>query len=159
MSGEEEDKVHIYFTKNEVLFDLEGTIVISRLIEGTYFRIDQMLSNDFDTKITVRKADLAASVSRAMLFTSESEKRPLVVSDMNLKINSPARGSMSDDIQITKEGKDLMIGFNPKFVADALNVIRDDEVTIYFLNSKSPCFIRDEQQSYVYLILPVNFVA
>ena len=132
MSGEEEDKVHIYFTKNEVLFDLEGTIVVSRLIEGTYFRIDQMLSNDFDTKITVR---------------------------MNLKINSPARGSMSDDIQITKEGKDLMIGFNPKFVADALNVIRDDEVTIYFLNSKSPCFIRDEQQSYVYLILPVNFVA
>ncbi len=98
-----------------------------------------------------------------MLFTSESEKRPLVVSitdrDMNLKINSPARGSMSDDIQITKEGKDLMIGFNPKFVADALNVIRDDEITIYFLNSKSPCFIRDEQQSYVYLILPVNFVA
>ena len=163
MSGEEEDKVHIYFTKNEVLFDLEGTIVVSRLIEGTYFRIDQMLSNDFDTKITVRKADLSASVGRAMLFTSESEKRPLVVSitdrDMNLKINSPARGSMSDDIQITKEGKDLMIGFNPKFVADALNVIRDDEITIYFLNSKSPCFIRDEQQSYVYLILPVNFVA
>ena len=122
-----------------------------------------MLSNDFDTKITVRKADLSASVGRAMLFTSESEKRPLVVSitdrDMNLKINSPARGSMSDDIQITKEGKDLMIGFNPKFVADALNVIRDDEITIYFLNSKSPCFIRDEQQSYVYLILPVNFVA
>ena len=52
-----------------------------------------------------------------------------------------------------------MIGFNPKFVADALNVIRDDEITIYFLNSKSPCFIRDEQQSYVYLILPVNFVS
>ncbi len=162
MSGEEEDRVSIYFTKNEVLFEMEGTIVVSRLIEGNYFRIDQMLSNDFDTKITVSRTELQGSVSRAMLFTSESEKRPLVLTigdeGMNLKISSPALGSMSDDIAIAKEGKDLMIGFNPKFIQDVLNVVRSEEITVYFLNSKSPCFIRDEEQSYIYLILPVNFV-
>lgn len=162
MSGEEEDKVSIYITKNEVLFELEGTIVVSRLIEGNYFRIDQMLSNDFDTKISVSRASLQGSVSRAILFTSESEKRPLVITisdeSMNLKISSPALGSMSDDIAIEKEGKDLMIGFNPKFIQDVLNVVRSEEISIYFLNSKSPCFIRDEAKSYIYLILPVNFV-
>lgn len=162
MSGEEKDKVSIYFTRNEVLFELEGTIVVSRLIEGNYFRIDQMLSNDFDTKVVVSRADLTSSVSRAMLFTSESEKRPLVITiddqGMNLKINSPARGSMNDEISIEKEGKDLMIGFNPKFIQDVLNVVRDDQITMYFLNSKAPCFIRNEANSYIYLILPVNFV-
>ena len=59
----------------------------------------------------------------------------------------------------TKDGKDLMIGFNPKFLIDALRVIEDEEVDLYFMNAKAPCFIKDENQSYIYLILPVNFNA
>ena len=58
---------------------------------------------------------------------------------------------------IEKEGKDLLIGFNPKFLIDALRVIDDEEVTLYFMNAKAPCFIKDERESYIYLILPVNF--
>ena len=50
-----------------------------------------------------------------------------------------------------------MIGFNPKFLIDALRVIDDEKVTIYLMNPKAPCFIRDEEQNYIYLILPVNF--
>ena len=52
-----------------------------------------------------------------------------------------------------------MIGFNPKFLIDALRVIDDETIDIYYVNSKAPCFIRDENQTYIYLILPVNFVA
>ena len=66
---------------------------------------------------------------------------------------------MDEEIEITKEGKDLMIGFNPKFLIDALKVIDDETVDIYLVNSKSPCFIKDEKESYIYLILPVNFNA
>ena len=50
-----------------------------------------------------------------------------------------------------------MIGFNPKFLSDALRIIDDEEVTLYMMNAKSPCFIKDEEESYIYLILPVNF--
>ena len=57
---------------------------------------------------------------------------------------------------ISKEGKDIVIGFNPKFLLDALRVIDDEEINIYLLNSKAPCFIRNDDQSYIYLILPVN---
>ena len=64
---------------------------------------------------------------------------------------------MNEEIMITKEGKDLLIGFNPKFLIDALRVIDDEEVTIYLMNAKAPCFIKDDEESYVYLILPVNF--
>ena len=52
-----------------------------------------------------------------------------------------------------------MIGFNPKFLVDALRIIDDEEVTLYMMNAKSPCFIKDENESYIYLILPVNFNA
>ena len=66
-------------------------------------------------------------------------------------------GSMNEEIFITKEGKDLLIGFNPKFLIDALRVIDDEEVELYLMNAKAPCFIKDEIESYIYLILPVNF--
>ena len=49
-----------------------------------------------------------------------------------------------------------MIGFNPRFLIDALRVIDDEEVSLYMINSKAPCFIRDDEQNYIYLILPVN---
>ena len=62
-------------------------------------------------------------------------------------------------IDIDKEGKDIMIGFNPKFLMDALRVIDDENVTMYLVNHKSPCFIRDKEENYIYLILPVNFTA
>ena len=161
VSGEIEDEIRLYITKNQILFEMDGTLVVSRLIDGNYFRVDQMLSNDFETKITVKKSDLTSAVDRALLFTSEADKRPLVLTigqdSMNLKIAS-ALGSMSDDVAIASEGKELRIGFNPKFILDALRVIEEEEITIYFLNSKAPCFIRDEAQSYIYMVLPVNFV-
>ena len=50
-----------------------------------------------------------------------------------------------------------MIGFNPKFILDALRVIDEDEITMYMINPKAPCFIRDQEETYIYLILPVNF--
>ena len=75
---------------------------------------------------------------------------------MELKINS-AVGSMNEEIDINKQGKDLMIGFNPKFMIDALRVIDDEQIDIYLVNPKAPCFIRDTAGNYIYFIFPVNF--
>ena len=50
-----------------------------------------------------------------------------------------------------------MIGFNGRFLMDALKVIDDEQISIYLMNSKAPCFIRDDKNEYIYLILPVNF--
>ena len=75
---------------------------------------------------------------------------------MELNINSTV-GSMNEEIDINKSGKDIMIGFNPKFLIDALRVIEDEEIDIYLVNPKAPCFIRDAEEKYIYLILPVNF--
>ena len=51
-----------------------------------------------------------------------------------------------------------MIAFNPKFLLDALRVIDDEDVELYMMNPKSSCFIKDEERTYIYLILPVNFI-
>lgn len=50
-----------------------------------------------------------------------------------------------------------MIGFNPKFLIDSLRVIEDEEINIYMVNPKAPCFIRNAEETYIYVVLPVNF--
>lgn len=98
-------------------------------------------------------------IDRSMLLVKEGDKKPIIVNitdgNLEIKINSPI-GSMNEDIDITKEGKDIMIGFNGRFLMDALKVIDDEQISIYLMNSKAPCFIRDDRNEYVYLILPVN---
>ena len=162
MSTDAENMVNIYFTNNHILFEFDNTIVVSRLIEGEYFKINQMLSSDYETKVVINKKEFIGSIDRANLLITESEKKPIIINitdgSLEVTVNS-SKGKFNEDINIKKEGKDLMIGFNPKFLMDALRVIDDENVDIYLVNPKAPCFIRDASQSYIYLILPVNFTA
>ena len=134
--------------------------MLSRLIEGEYYKIDQMLSGDYETKVTVNKREFLSCIDRATLLVKESEKKPVIIQitdgSMELRINSSI-GSMNEDILIQKEGKDILIGFNPRFLMDALRVIDEEDIDIYLFNPKAPCFIKDKEESYIYLILPVNF--
>ena len=160
LSGDMEKDVYIYFSEKHIIFEFDNTTVVSRLIEGEYFKIDQMLSNDYETKVRINKKELLSCIDRATLLVKEGDKKPIIINitegSMELKINS-AVGSMNEQIDIAKQGKDLMIGFNPKFLIDALRVIEDEEIDMYLVNPKAPCFIRDEEGKYIYLILPVNF--
>ncbi len=160
LPGDAGKDVNIYFTQKQALFEFDNTVVVSRLIEGEYFKIDQMLSSDYETKVKINKREFLDCIDRATLLVKEGDKKPIIINitdgSMELKINSII-GSMNEDIDIEKSGKDMMIGFNPKFLIDALRVIDDEEIDIYLVNPKAPCFIRDEEQKYIYLILPVNF--
>lgn len=160
LSGETDRDVTIFFTGKHIVFEFDNTLVVSRLIEGEYFRIDQMLSSDFETKVSINKKEFLSCIDRATLLIKEGDKKPIIINiideKMELKINSTI-GSMNEDIDINKQGKDLMIGFNPKFLIDALKVIDDETIDIYMVNPKAPCFIRDSEENYIYLILPVNF--
>ncbi len=160
LSGDADKDVSIFFTGKHIVFEFDNTTVVSRLIEGEYFKIDQMLSSDYETKVTINKKELLECIDRATLLVKEGDKKPIIINItdgvMELKINSTV-GSMNEEIDINKQGKDLMIGFNPKFMIDALKVIDDEEIDIYLVNPKAPCFIRDVKEKYIYLILPVNF--
>ena len=158
--GSAEEDVIIYISDNHIIFEFETTTVVSRLIEGEYFKIDQMLSSDYETKVKINKRELLNCIDRSTLLVKEGDKKPIIMNitdgNMELKINSFI-GSMNEDIDIEKDGKDIMIGFNPKFFIDALRVIDEEEVSLYMVNPKAPCFIKDEEGKYIYLILPVNF--
>lgn len=160
LSGDTDKDVSIFFTQKHILFEFDNTVVVSRLIEGEYFKIEQMLSGDYETKVKINKKELLNCIDRSTLLIKEGDKKPIIINiqdgSMNLRMNSTV-GSMNENINIEKGGKDMMIGFNPKFLIDALRVIDDESIDIYLVNPKAPCFIRDAEEKYIYLILPVNF--
>ena len=162
LEGDNEKDVLIFFSKNHILFEFEDTVVISRLIEGEYFRIEQMLSSDYETKVTVNKKEFLDCIDQASILIRENDKKPIILNitddSMELKMNS-SFGSMNANVTLSKTGKDIMIGFNPKFLMDALRILDDEEIDLYMMNPKSPCFIKDIDENYIYLILPVNFNA
>lgn len=160
ISGEMEENVSIYVTSKHILFEFDNTRVVSRLLEGEYYKISQMLSSDYETKITINKKEFLNCIDRASLLIRESDKKPIIIdiTDHSLKLNiNSFFGSMEEEILIQKEGRNLLIGFNPKFLMDVLRVIDDEEINIYLVNPKAPCYIKDDAGTYNYLILPVNF--
>lgn len=162
LPGSAEENVNMFLTDNHIVFEFDDTTVVSRLIEGEYFKIEQMLSSDYETKVKINKRELLDCIDRATLLVKEGDKKPIIMNvtdgNMELKINSFI-GSMNEDIDIVKDGKDILIGFNPKFFIDALRVIDEEEVSLYMVNPKAPCFIKDDEGKFIYLILPVNFNA
>ena len=136
LPGDADKDVNIFFTDKHILFEFDQTVVVSRLIEGDYFKIDQMLSSDYETKVRINKKEFLSCIDRATLLVKEGDKKPIIINItdgfMELKINSI-------------------------FLIDALRVIDDEEIDIYLVNPKAPCFIKNAEESYIYLILPVNF--
>ncbi|MCM1084682.1 MAG: DNA polymerase III subunit beta [Clostridium sp.] len=163
INGGVDDMVNIYFTDNHILFEFENTVVVSRLFEGEYYKIVNMLSMDYKIKVEVNNKELLDCIDRASLLIKESDKKPIIVSikdDNNMYLTVDTfMGSMNEEIEIDKEGEEIIIGFNPKFVMDVLKVIDDEKITMYMKDAKSPCIIRDVEENYIYVVLPVNINA
>ncbi len=162
VAGDVAKTVDIYLGKNHILFSFEGTTVMSRLIDGEYFRIDQMITDNHETKLTFNRKELLDCIERSVILVRESDKKPLILDikdgGVTLSLTSII-GSMKEELYAEKTGKDLLIGFNPRFLIDALRAIDDEKINLYLSNSRAPGFIRDDEGTYIYLILPVNFVS
>ena len=73
LSGDAEKDITIYFTSKHIVFEFDDTIVVSRLIEGEYFRIAQMLSGDYETKVRINKKEMLSCIDRATLLQAHRQ--------------------------------------------------------------------------------------
>ncbi len=160
LSGDEADMMSIYFTDKHILFELDDSIVVSRLLEGEYPKYASLFSADYDTLITVDRKVLMMGIERAALIARESKKSPikLEIRDGSLAITSNTElGNVHEEMTIKKEGQDLEIAFNPRYLIDSLKAIDDEEICLQFTNALNPCIIRQvSEDAFKYLILPIR---
>lgn len=159
MEDDANSNINIYCAEKYVLFEFNETRILTRLIDGEYFNVDAMLKSDSEIKVNINRRDLSDSIERSLLMLRETEKKPVVLQifdkSMILSIQTTI-GLMDEEIDIEKQGNDLTVGINPKFLIDVLKSIEEERVDLYFNGAKSPCIIKNEEETYIYLFMPIN---
>ena len=158
------ENIKIGIAKNQALFEMENCKIVSRTLDGEFLNYKSVIPNTWETRIRVNKNNLQDSFERISLISASSiekeKKYPVKVSvDIGKIIISCTNqtGEAKEEIFISTEGKNIEVGFNPKYFLDALKAIDDEEVFVEFGTSISPCLIKPiENNEYVYMILPIR---
>ena len=153
--------MNIYISNNQIMFDMDNCRVVSRLLQGEYFKYRSFIPEEFSTRVVVDRANMLASIERASLLISTEEKRyPLNVNVKNDKIlihTSTNLGNVNESLRVDMEGKELEIKFNPRYFAEALRVIEDEKIEVCFTSDISPCIIKPiDGDEYIYLVVPLR---
>lgn len=159
LSDDSDAEVSISLNGNHILFKTEHTTVSSILVNGNYYKVEQMISEDWVTRINVKRMELCNAIDRATLFTKSDTKKPvrfqITGNEMSISCSGTI-GSSKEDIDVVKEGKDILIAFNPYYILEVLKNINQEDIEMRFTNPKAPAFISNKEEKYMYVILPVN---
>ncbi len=158
------DIIQIGVSKNQALFEMENCKIVTRLLDGEFLNYYSVIPETWETRIRVNRANLLNCFERISLISSsnmEREKKyPVKVSiDIGKVIISCTNqtGDAKEEMIVSTEGKNLEVGFNPKYFLDACRCIDDEEIFVDFGTSISPCIIRPvDEGDYVYMILPIR---
>ncbi len=144
-----------------ILFQSGAATLVCRLLEGDFLDWRRVVPTNCPIKLTANVGDLASSVERVGLIVSEKYKSPVrcVFSNqvLNMRTNTTI-GAAEDRCAIAGDGKELEIGFNVRYLADALRVIPSEEVTLELTNGLSPIVLTpvDQKHDFAYMVLPVR---
>jgi len=156
-----ENEVKIGISENKVQFEIENYKLISRLLEGEFLNYKQILPSQSKLKVTAGVKKMSDCMERAaLMIANEGTKYPVRLSIKTDKINvscASRYGKMMDTAEAVTQGDDLEIGFNYRYMLDALKACECETVVMEFNTPHSPCIIKPEKgDQFVYLVLPVK---
>ncbi len=155
--GEEGD-VKMSVGENQVAFEISGTLLVSKLIEGNYPNYRQVIPGEAKERITLERELFFNAVHRVSLLSSEkSNSVKLVFTKNNLEIaaNTPDVGEARESIAVPYKGRDLAIAFNPEFLQAPLKNLTNDEIYLDLIDEMSPGVIKI-QTPFLYVIMPMR---
>ena len=160
LTDSEENAAFTLGTKH-ILFEIGSTTLVCRLLEGDFLDWRKVVPTNCPVRLCAHVGDLAGSIERVGLIVSEKYKSPVrcVFGDNVLQLKtSTTIGAAEDRCQLAGNGRDLEIGFNVRYLADALKVIPSEEVMLELTNNLSPIVLTpaDEKHDFAYMVLPVR---
>lgn len=144
-----------------ILYQIGSATLVCRLLEGEFLDWRRVVPTNCPIQLVANVSDLASSVERVGLIVSEKYKSPVrcVFSDQELQMRTNTTiGAAEDRCSIAGDGKELEIGFNVRYLADALRVVPSDEVTLELTNGLSPIVLTpvNDKYDFAYMVLPVR---
>ena len=148
--------LEIEVSKNLIKFKFSSTEMVIQLVAGTYFNISKMLEAETTISVQINKNEFMGSIDRALVI---SDDKPMIISvqDCVARLSLQTNKTLfEEEIECTHDGNDIKIGINPAYLMDVIKAIDDEELNIYMVNSKTPVYIKNESEGYVYVIMPIN---
>ena len=156
-----EENAEFTLGPKHILFQIGGATLVCRLLEGDFLDWKRVVPTNCPVKLVAHVSDLSSSIERVGLIVSEKFKSPVrcVFSNQVLLLKtSTTIGAAEDQCAIAGDGKELEIGFNVRYLADALRAVPSEEVTLELTNGLSPIVLTpvDEKEDFAYMVLPVR---
>jgi len=155
------EKVEINVGENQVEFKLGPTMLVSRLVEGSFPDYEQIIPTNIKTKINLLSRQFQSAIKMASFFARDSAnniklnfKKPKT---FNIIAVSPQMGDNTSELEVVATGEELEIAFNAKFILDCLSVVSSDEISLELAGPLSPGIVRPKNdKNYLYIIMPLR---
>jgi DNA polymerase-3 subunit beta len=164
-SDDEEAQVLVGISESSVFFKYGSTLIFSQLIDGQYPHYDEVIPSSITTTVNCETADLTNSLNRASLIAHADMKGRIggvvkkTVEDNQMKIYAQSQdvGEVKEIIPIEKNGEDIEIAFNSRYLLDVLKAVGSQRIKIEYSGSLSPALFKfEEEDNYLYLVLPIR---
>lgn len=142
---------------NQVLFDINGVLIATRIIEGEFPNYNQVIPKPAKSRIKMNTQDVLSSIRRANLLSTpdfQAVKFELFPNKLVISKSTPDVGESREVIPVEYEGEEMMVGFNPQLLIDFLKNINDEQIHMEILGSDKPAVMR--LPDYLYLALPMR---
>lgn len=157
---EGEGTVDVTISSTQVMFKVEDTVLISRLIEGQFPNFEKVVPTEWTKKLTVPAEQFLQSTKRVAIVARENSNRMIAETEdgrLILTAESGSVGSAHEEVEVIKEGEDTKMAFNARYLLDVLNVIDTEAVEIEMTGQVSPAVFRPQgQENYTYVLMPMQ---
>lgn len=155
-----ENEVTVEFGERGAVIKIGDFEFFTRLIEGEFFNYDQIIPKKFLIEAICDRRKFTSALERCSLIITPDSKVPVKfnIYDNVADISTVSRiGKIEDSIEVNKNGENIEIGFNHKFLLDIFKSLEEDYIIMNFTNNLSPCIIKStENEEFLYLVLPVR---
>jgi DNA polymerase-3 subunit beta len=153
--------VKVSVGSGQIAFDLNGTLLVSKLIEGNYPNYKQVIPSEAKERVTLERETFLNSLRRVSLLASDksnSIKLSFGKNNIDITANTPEVGEAKESLPVTYKGRDFSIAFNPEFLMAPLRNLTEDEVFLDLIDEMSPGVVKI-QTPFLYVIMPMRISA
>ena len=160
LAEEEEEEFLLVLDQKKIAIHIGNVKIISRLLEGDYMNYQDIIPKEKNIIVRAERRELLDAIERASLIVKDGKSNliKLKIEENKIIITSRSEeGNLREEVLIEKQGEDLEIGFNCRYLSDILKAAEEDIVVMEFNNSITPCMVKPEEgNQFDYLILPVR---
>ncbi|MEI6810043.1 MAG: DNA polymerase III subunit beta [bacterium] len=143
---------------SQTMFEFDDTLVVSKLIEGSYPNFRQVIPSQSSERVPIEREALLAAVRRVSILTSEksnSVKLAFTKNKLKVSVNTPEVGEAHETMAVKYVGKELSVAFNPEYLMDPLRHLTNDEIYLELTDEMSPGVLKCDQP-FLYVLMPMR---